>query len=311
MRGNREAVADPPAPGRFEHGLVPDRQHHHFRNSRPNKADAGEIACAVDGIDPAKRLLIEPFSPSGGIIVKPDGAARATHIDMVREREIAKTKVGGDLADRFGQLGFDYYALLHHDSLVRRSGLMRLVRYPQGWSDEFDRFGFARDDPVHLACSRVNTGFCWDETSSIIELTDRHRAIFAQSHRFGLGPGFTVPANIPGEPRGSCSFAVRSGKALPVRHLRCAELVGAHAFRTARRFCGIYGPARAPHLSRRELQCVELVAQGKSDFEIAIILGISCETARQYVKRARSAYDVVSRTQLAVRALQDGRVVLE
>lgn len=210
------------------------------------------------------------------------------------------------------ELGFDYYALLHHDSLVRqRCGLMSQVRYPQGWSDEFERFGFAQDDPVHLACSRVNTGFCWGEASSIIELTERHRAIFARSHDFGLGDGFTVPANIPGEPRGSCSFAVRSGKALPVRHLRYAELVGAHAFRAARRILGTCSPTRAPHLSRRELQCVELVAQGKSDFEIAIILGISCETARQYVKRARSAYDVVSRTQLAVRALQDGRFALD
>lgn len=210
------------------------------------------------------------------------------------------------------ELGFDYYALLHHDSLVRqRGGLIRLVRYPQGWSDEVDRFGFARDDPVHLACGRVNTGFCWDEASSIIELSERHRAIFARSRRFGLGGGFTVPANIPGEPRGSCSFAVRSGKALPVRHLRYAELVGAHAFRAARRILGIHRPAPAPHLSRRELQCVELVAHGKSDFEIAVILGISCETARQYVKRARLAYDVVSRTQLAVRALQDGRFVLD
>lgn len=229
---------------------------------------------------------------------------------------VAKCQDFADLSLVLGgislELGFDYYALLHHGSLVRqRRGLMRLVRYPQGWSDEFERFGFARDDPVHCACSRVNTGFCWDEVSSIIELTGRHKAILARSGRFGLGAGFTVPANIPGEPRGSCSFAVRSGKALPVRHLRYAELVGAHAFRTARRILGTYGASRAPHLSRRELQCVELVAQGKSDFEIAIILGISCETARQYVKRARSAYDVVSRTQLAVRALQDGRFVLD
>jgi LuxR family quorum-sensing system transcriptional regulator CciR len=39
--------------------------------------------------------------------------------------------------------------------------------------------------------------------------------------------------------------------------------------------------------------------------EIALILGISGETARQYVKRARAAYDVVSRTQLVVLALRD------
>jgi len=60
-----------------------------------------------------------------------------------------------------------------------------------------------------------------------------------------------------------------------------------------------------PHLSRRELQCLRFAAAGKTDMEIALILGISGETARQYVKRARAAYDVVSRTQLVVLRLRD------
>jgi LuxR family quorum-sensing system transcriptional regulator CciR len=38
---------------------------------------------------------------------------------------------------------------------------------------------------------------------------------------------------------------------------------------------------------------------------ISRILGISAETARQYVKRARAAYDVVSRTQLVILGLRD------
>lgn len=60
-----------------------------------------------------------------------------------------------------------------------------------------------------------------------------------------------------------------------------------------------------PRLSRRELQCLRLVARGKTDWEIARILGLSVETAHQYVKRARAAYDTVSRTQLVVHGLRD------
>lgn len=211
------------------------------------------------------------------------------------------------------ELGFDYYALLHHASLRedRHEQLVRLLRYPQDWLSEFDRLDGPKIDPVHLASSRINTGFCWDEAGSIIALTDAHRYILEESRRFGLGSGFTVPANIPGEPHGSCSFAVRNGKSLPSRHLRTAELVGAHAFRAARRIAGVCLSPSQPHLSPRELQCVELVAAGKSDWEIGVILGISRETARQYVKRARAAYDAVSRSQLAIRAMIDGRVSIE
>jgi LuxR family quorum-sensing system transcriptional regulator CciR len=61
-------------------------------------------------------------------------------------------------------------------------------------------------------------------------------------------------------------------------------------------------------LSRRERQCVQLLAAGKTDWEIAAILGISVETAHQYVKRARAAYDVVSRAQLVACGLRDAVV---
>jgi DNA-binding NarL/FixJ family response regulator len=44
---------------------------------------------------------------------------------------------------------------------------------------------------------------------------------------------------------------------------------------------------------------------------IATILGIAAETARQYVKNARVAYNAVSRTQLAVLALEDGLIGFE
>ena len=70
-------------------------------------------------------------------------------------------------------------------------------------------------------------------------------------------------------------------------------------------------PRPRPRLSRRELQCLRLIALGKTDWEIAAILGISLETARQYVKRARAAYDVVSRTQLVVHGLRDSWISFE
>ena len=92
---------------------------------------------------------------------------------------------------------------------------------------------------------------------------------------------------------------------MPERRLRCAELIGSHAFAAARRLSGMPRARTRPHLSRRQLQCLRLLALGKTDWEIAFILGIGPETARQYVKAARAAYEVASRTQLVVLALRD------
>jgi LuxR family quorum-sensing system transcriptional regulator CciR len=204
------------------------------------------------------------------------------------------------------ELGFHYFALLHHRSL--RSASPRLVRidnYPREWEEELVGEGLASDDPVHIASGRTNIGFAWEELGALLPLNGRHREILARSNRHGIGAGFTVPANIPGEPGGSCSFAVRRGRAFPQHRLMCAELIGAHAFRAARRLRELPASAPHPHLSRRELECLHLVAAGKTDWEIAAILGLSVETARQYVKSARAAYDVVSRTQLVVHGLRD------
>ena len=208
--------------------------------------------------------------------------------------------------DAARELGFDYVALLHHASL-RPGGanLVRIDNYPAGWEEELLANDLVADDPVHLASGRTNIGFPWEQLGALVPLTSRHRHILERSGRFGIGAGFTVPANVPGEPSGSCSFAVRKGRKLPVQRLLCAEQIGAHAFRVARRLHNYPALGAHPHLSRRELQCLHLIAAGKSDWEIARILGISQETAHQYVKSARAAYDVVSRTQLVVHGLRD------
>jgi LuxR family quorum-sensing system transcriptional regulator CciR len=210
------------------------------------------------------------------------------------------------------ELGFDYFALLDHASLTAESArLVRIDNYPEGWVHELLSSGLAPDDPVHVASRRSNTGFGWCELGDLIRLERRHLRILARSRHHGLGAGFTIPANVPCEPSASCSFAVRVGRDLPLARLHCAEMIGAYALRAARRLRPLPPPRPRPRLSRREIECLRLVALGKTDWEIAKILGVSVETARQYVKRARAAYDTVSRTQLAIHALRDAWISFE
>lgn len=218
-------------------------------------------------------------------------------------------ELGALLGEVTRELGFDYFALLHHASLSeQRAGLIRIDTYPAGWDAELVANDWVGADPVHHACLRTNIGFAWSELSALVPLSGEGRKLFERSRHFGIGDGFTVPVNIPGEPVGSCSFAVRVGAELPSERLLSAGQIGAHAFRAARRIHDYPATAHCPHLSRRERQCVRLLAAGKTDWEIAAILGISVETAHQYVKRARAAYDVVSRAQLVACGLRDALV---
>jgi LuxR family quorum-sensing system transcriptional regulator CciR len=219
------------------------------------------------------------------------------------------SELRGLLHDAARELGFDYFALLHHGSLEAAGRrLIRIDSYPAGWEEELRTNALIGQDPVHHASVRTNTGFAWRELPGLVAMGAAQREILERGRRFGIGDGFTVPANVPGEPAGSCSFAVRLGAELPLGRLTSAEQVGAHAFRAARRLHQYPSLARPPRLSRRERQCVRYLAAGKTDWEIATILGISVETVHQYVKRARSAYDVVSRAQLVACGLRDALV---
>jgi LuxR family transcriptional regulator, quorum-sensing system regulator CciR len=216
------------------------------------------------------------------------------------------------LADAANELGFDYFALLHHASLTApKANHVRIDNYPSGWTEELVAGGLAADDPVHCASRRTNAAFDWSELGSLITIEARQKIILERSRRHGIGEGLTVPVNVPGEPGGSCSFAMRKGRALRRENILCAELIGSRGFRAARRLVGYPAVRSRPHLSPRELQCLRLVAAGKTDWEIAVILGISRETARQYVKRARSAYDAVTRAQLVVYGLRDEWLTFE
>jgi len=209
------------------------------------------------------------------------------------------------------EIGFQHFALLHHVDLRRPSqNFIHLDNYPASWTAYFIENGLYADDPVLKASLRSNVGFRWADVSSLIRLTGSQRLILESAAGQGLGEGYTVPANIPGESTGSCSFATRRGVELPERNLMLAQLIGAFAFQAARRLgktdSGVW-PA-APTLTPRQRECLILVIQGKTDWEISRILGLSEETVTQHLDMARARYGVTKRLSLAVRAIFDGQI---
>jgi DNA-binding CsgD family transcriptional regulator len=64
----------------------------------------------------------------------------------------------------------------------------------------------------------------------------------------------------------------------------------------------------AIELSRRERQCLSLAAQGKDDWAIGRLLGISPETAHSYMKRLMQRLGMRTRVQAIVWALETGKI---
>ena len=61
-------------------------------------------------------------------------------------------------------------------------------------------------------------------------------------------------------------------------------------------------------MTPRQLDCVMLVAQGKSDWEIGQVLGISESTVHKHIEDAKRRFGVCTRVQLVVRSLFDSQL---
>lgn len=167
-------------------------------------------------------------------------------------------------------------------------------------------------DPVRLACQRTSRAFVWGDIPSMISLKQRQHHILERAGQYGLRSGLTLPIATVGEPSGACSFATSSGD-LPSRwHCRAAVLIGSSAFHEARRLCGY--PARAidpPIISLRKQEILQFAAIGKTDPEIAMILGLSKNTIETYIRQLLRSLDVYNRTQLCVKALRLGLIAFD
>ena len=204
-----------------------------------------------------------------------------------------------------------YFALLHHvDFATSNSDVVRLHNYPDSWQGWFDENKLGTSDPILRASHSASIGFAWSAVPQMIKLTATDRSVLSQAKIVGIGDGFTVPAHVPGEINGSCSFAVMAGEECPQQLYGIAQLIGGFAFEAARRIShsrDIWIDGRVT-LTDRQVDCVLWAARGKTDYEISIILGISHETVIQHLKMARERYGVQKRTMLAVRALFDGLI---
>lgn len=207
-------------------------------------------------------------------------------------------------------LGFQYFALTHHVDILSASGAaIRLHNYPAQWADYYDDNALGVSDPVHRASHMRNLGFPWSRMRDLIPLTAGDRRVLDLGREQGIGDGFTVPANVPGETLGSCSFANSADRPLPEAMLPLAQLAGQYAFESARQLWStrkIDEEKETRVLTDRQRDCILWAARGKGDWEISRILCVSEETVARHIKQACARYGVSKRTSLVIRALFDG-----
>ncbi|GMB79317.1 LuxR family transcriptional regulator [Shinella zoogloeoides] len=179
-----------------------------------------------------------------------------------------------------------------------------LSTYPSAWVDYYFENNFFVLDPV-LDISRVGLlpvdWSCLDRANAVT------RHFFRQADSYGVGRfGITVPVRGPRRER-SLLTATSNLSEHEWMGLRadCAEdlqVLAPHIHEQALTISGLRANA-VQDLSRRQLQCIDLVSQGKLPKQIAALLGISESAVRLHLRLAKRKLGGATTTQAVGRAV--------
>jgi DNA-binding CsgD family transcriptional regulator len=178
--------------------------------------------------------------------------------------------------------------------------------WPAEWLLQYQQNDFVRHDLVPAMARLSTQPFTWLEALAGRAMTDKQREHHEWAVALGIADVFAVPIHYPGGDFGICVSI--AGHAVEDTFERDAlQMASLFAHQRCRELGGQSGASSAPTLlTPREVECLRWVLKGKSDTDIAKILGISHTTVHFHIERAKKKLGVKTRTQAAATVVSLG-----
>jgi LuxR family quorum sensing-dependent transcriptional regulator len=181
--------------------------------------------------------------------------------------------------------------------------------WPVEWSEFYHRNDFFDDDFMVAEARRRIAPYRWSDVAARGKLAGRQRELHDAAVAFGWREALAVPIHGPNSLQGLVTLATCDDINLDAARRALLHTMSIAVFercRTSSSF-GMSDPAPVA-LSRRELECLQWVAAGKTDWEIAQLLGIKPVTAHYHVERAKAKLGVKTRVEAVAAAVLRGLV---
>ena len=179
--------------------------------------------------------------------------------------------------------------------------------WPEDWLKLYNENAYIQEDPVVMEARRVLTPFLLSEIRPRFENIGHVRELLEVYDAYGWREVFAVPIHGPMSYVGLIALASLQPVQLADAHkavLESAARIVHYRCWTTTDF-GAGTPERAA-LTARQTDCLRWVAVGKSDSDIASLLGISEATVHFHIEEAKKRLGVRSRVQAVARLVLDG-----
>jgi DNA-binding CsgD family transcriptional regulator len=179
------------------------------------------------------------------------------------------------------------------------------VNFPSCWRDRYFERKYYEIDPVVRRTPTLSGPFLWDQLADRYQLQPGEQMVLHESREAGLKHGVSVPLFGPWGRVSVVSFASRFNDADPLHQM-------SHLNALAWQFHVAFADMARPEdnsipkveLSWRERDCLRWTAEGKSSWNIGMILNISENTVNFHIKSAMRKLGTTSRTEAVVKAIR-------
>lgn len=204
------------------------------------------------------------------------------------------------------QLGFDHFVYaLRVPTQLSDARLILIDGYPASWVAHYFAQSYYDADPVMAYCAKNVLPIEWHKLP--LDKESASARMMQDAAQFGLKSGVTMPLHGPNGELGILSFSMNraddAAYAMAKHALPYTQLIAPSLHDAIKRIHGLDGSLDKPKLSKRELECLRWVGDGKSSWEIAHILNLSERTVNFHINNASTKLSATSRQHAATKAV--------
>ena len=180
-----------------------------------------------------------------------------------------------------------------------------LSKWPIGWLERYALMGYADDDPMIALVRRELPIFAWRDAPALIPQSEAGLRVMNEASEFDIRDGVTVSLRTQEGLLGGMSFS-GTRMAHGVKERQLLSIVANYAFVKALKLDARRNAASV--LSDRQRDVLRWVANGKTDWEISVILNISEHTVDKYMRAIKEKLGANNRVNAIARAMRLGLI---
>lgn len=180
-----------------------------------------------------------------------------------------------------------------------------LSGFPDGWMDRYLSENYVHIDPVIRRIQSDLTPFEWSQALPFVSSENARKAerMFGEAREHRLGAGFAVPMITLDGAIAAISFGGERID-LPPEAPGMISMISSFAIGRAIELRSRDVRRRDASLTPREIECLKWAADGKTEWEIGVILSISEHTADKHLANAQRKLGAANRAQAIANAMR-------